>query len=209
MLMCLRWQWSSMRVISIRVPARGGGTGSGRRGSWPSSGRILFWCQCLSLSLANPLTLSPWVGPVLGAMEASLITQVHEIEEQIRGFMRGKTSWPRSQSKQRRSRKRLATGLGISWTREWTLGLKLEVWSWSLSSSRRREIECKGKSLVWSDAHQGAASSVSGKFQGASAGPRPPRKKKAKQKRNPGLPSWERQEYYKSYLAHLSVLTLF
>ena len=29
-------------VISIRVPARGGGTCSGRRGSWQSSGRILF-----------------------------------------------------------------------------------------------------------------------------------------------------------------------
>ena len=48
-----------------------------------------------------------------------------------------------------------------------------------------------------------AASSVSGKSQGASAGPRAPKKKKAKQKTHPGLPLQERQEYYKSYLAHL------
>ena len=94
----------------------------------------------------HPVSLG---GPVLATMEASLLKQVHEIEEQIRGFMRGETSWPRRQSKLRRSGKRLATGLEISWTRGLTLGLKLEVWSWSLNSSRRREIECKGKSLVW------------------------------------------------------------
>ena len=50
---------------------------------------------------------------------------------------------------------------------------------------------------------QVAASSVSGKPQGASAGPRASKKKKPKQKRHPGLPSQERQEDYKSYLAHL------
>ena len=53
------------------------------------------------------------------------------------------------------------------------------------------------------DAHHIAATSVSRKSQGASVGPRAPKKKKAKQKRHPGLPSQERQEYYKSYLAHL------
>ena len=52
-------------------------------------------------------------------------------------------------------------------------------------------------------AGQVAASSVSGKSQGASAGPRAPKKKMAKQKRHSGLPSQERQEYYKSCLAHL------
>ena len=50
-----------------------------------------------------------------------------------------------------------------------------------------------------------AASSVSGLSQGgASAETRAPtKKKKNKQKRHPGLPSQERQEYYKSYLGHL------
>ena len=84
--------------------------------------------------------------------------------------MRGKTSWPKRQSKLRRSGKRLATGSEIS-----DLG----------------------------GAHQLAVSSDSGKSQIASAGPRAPKKKKVKQKRHPGLPSQERQEYYKSYLAHL------
>ena len=62
----------------------------------------------------HPLSLS---GPVLAAMEVSLLKQVHEIDEQIRGFVRGKTDLPRRQSKLRRSRKRLTTGLGTSWTR--------------------------------------------------------------------------------------------
>ena len=46
--------------------------------------------------------------------------------------------------------------------------------------------------------------SVSGLSQGGpSAGTRAPKKKKKnKQKRHPGLPSQEGQEYYKLYLAH-------
>ena len=48
----------------------------------------------------HPVSLG---GPVLATMEAALLKQVHEIEEQIRGFMRSGTGWPRRQNKQRRS----------------------------------------------------------------------------------------------------------
>ena len=59
MLMCLESQWNSMGVSSTKAPARGGGTSSGRRNSWPSLGEILFWYQSSSWSLANPLPLLP------------------------------------------------------------------------------------------------------------------------------------------------------
>ena len=65
--------------------------------------------------------------------------------------------------------------------------------------ARQKELEVSGlKGPI-------AASSVSGLSQGgASAETRAPKKKnKNKQKRHPGLPSQERQEYYKSYLGHL------
>ena len=65
--------------------------------------------------------------------------------------------------------------------------------------ARKKELEACGLKgpLV--------TSSVSGLSQsGASAETRAPtKKKKKKQKRHPGLPSQERQEYYKSYLGHL------
>ena len=65
--------------------------------------------------------------------------------------------------------------------------------------ARKKELEASGlKDPV-------VTSSVSGLSQGgASAETRAPTKKnKNKQKRHPGLPSQERQEYYKSYLGHL------
>ena len=117
--------------------------------------------------------------------------------------MRGETGWPRRQSKLRRSGKRLATGLEISWTRG--VDLRVEIGSMELELEQLKEERDRMQREVsgLGGAHQFAASSVSGKSQGASAGPRAPKKKKAKQKRHPGLPSQERQEYYKSYLANL------
>ena len=84
-------------------------------------------------------------------------------------------------------------------------GLRIEIGRMELELEQfkgereRMEREVSGLDC----AGQVAASMVSGKSQGASAGPRAPKKKKAKHKRHPGLPSQERQEYYKSYLAHL------
>ena len=193
--MCLRSQWSSMGVISIRVPARGGGTCSGRRGSWQTSGRILFWCQCLSLSLANPLTLSPWV-------DQSWLKQVHEIEEQIRGFHE---RWDRlaKEAEQAEEWEKVS-----NWVRDLLdqiVDLRVEIGTMELDLEQLKEERDRMQRVIsgLGGAHQVAASSVSGKSQGASAGPRAPKKKKAKQKRHPGLPSQERQEYYKSYLANL------
>ena len=67
------------------------------------------------------------------------------------------------------------------------------------AGSQKKDLEASGlKGPI-------AASSVSGCLRGgASAETRAStKKKKKKQKRHPGLPSQERQEYYKSYLGHL------
>ena len=65
---------------------------------------------------------------------------------------------------------------------------------------RKKEMEASGLSLM-----PVVTSSVSGQqSQGASAEPgATKRMKRNKQKRHPGLPLQEGQEYYKSYLAHL------
>ena len=71
--------------------------------------------------------------------------------------------------------------------------------NWHSWKPEKKELEASGlKGPI-------AASSVSGLSQGgAAAETRASKmKKNNKQKRHPGLPSQERQEYYKSYLAHL------
>ena len=64
--------------------------------------------------------LEPGQSPHPVSLGAAMLKQMHEIEGQIRGFVRGGTGWPRRQSKLRRSGKTLATGLRISRTRELT-----------------------------------------------------------------------------------------
>ena len=65
---------------------------------------------------------------------------------------------------------------------------------------KKKELEASGLSITPT-----ATSRVSGKkSQGAADEPGAPKKKKKnKQKRHPGLPPQQGQEYYKSYLVHL------
>ena len=74
----------------------------------------------------HPVSLG---GLVLATMEASLLKQVHDIEEQIRGFCERQDQLAKEAEQAEKEQERLATGLEISWTRELTLGLKLEAWS--------------------------------------------------------------------------------
>ena len=83
-----------------------------------------------------------------------------------------------------------------------------ELWGMEQDLKSKREeleqlkVEASG---LW-NACPVVAPSISGQpSQGTSAETRAPKKKKGKQrpKRHPGLPSQEKQEYYKSYLAHL------
>ena len=71
--------------------------------------------------------------------------------------------------------------------------------------SKREELEqLKAEASGLRNTGPVVISSVSGLSKGASAGSSENKKmKKSKQKRHPGLPLQEKQEYYKSYLAHL------
>ena len=85
------------------------------------------------------------------------------------------------------------------------MNLRVEIGSMELELEQLKEERDRMQREVsgLGSAYQVAVSSVLGKSQGASVGPRAPKKKKTKQKRHPGLPSQERQESYKSYLANL------
>ena len=148
----------------------------------------------------HPVSLG---GPVLATMEASLLKQVHEIEEQIRGFHE---RWDRLAKEAEQAEKEQEKV--SNWVRDLLdqrVDLRVEIGSMELELEQLKEERDRMQREIsgLGGAHQVAASSVSGKSQGASAGPRATKKKKAKQKRHPGLPSQERQEYYKSYLANL------
>ena len=148
----------------------------------------------------HPVSLG---GPVLATMEASLLKQVHEIEEQIRGFCE-RWDWLAKEAEQAEKEWEKVS----NWVRDLLdqrVDLRVEIGSMELELEQLKEERDRMQREIsgLGGAHQVAASSVSGKSQGASAGPRAPKKKKAKQKRHPGLPSQERQEYYKSYLANL------
>ena len=64
------------------------------------------------------------------------------------------------------------------------------------------QLEARKEILEASGFAPGVSVRVPGMSMGTSAEPSAPKKKK-KQKRHPGLPSQEGQEYYKSYLVHL------
>ena len=66
------------------------------------------------------------------------------------------------------------------------------------------QLEARKEMLEASGFAPGVSVRAPGMSMGASAEPSAPKKKKKmKQKRHPGLPSQEGQEYYKSYLVHL------
>ena len=135
-------------------------------------------------------------------MKASLLKQVHEIEKQIRGFHERQDQLAKEAEQAEKEWEKVS-----NWVRDLLdqrADLRVEIGRMELELEQLKEERDRvqrGVSGV-DGAHQVAASSVSGKSQGASPGPRAPQKK-VKQKRYPGLPSQERQEYYKSYLAHL------
>ena len=188
-----------MGVISIRVPARGGGTRLRKKRFLAKFRKnpVLVPVPFLEPGQSpQPVSLG---GPVLATMKASLLKQIHQIEEQIRGVHERQDQLAKEAEQAEKEQEKVS-----NWVKD-LLDQRVDLWveigSMELELEQlkeerdrmQREVSCLG------GAHQAAASSVSGKSQGALAGPRAPKKKKAKQKRHPGLPSQERQEYYKSY----------
>ena len=207
MLMCLESQWGSMGVSSTKAPARQGGMGSGRRNSWPSLGEILFWCQFPSWSLVNPLPLLPWVDQFLNITTAFTM-EMEEVVAEIKRLHQKHIHLAQEVQDAKKQRDKM-----FNWV--WDLTdqrheVKADIWRLEQDLNGKKEelaqLEARKKELEASGLKGPVVtSSVSGLFQGgASAETRATTKKrKNKQKRHPGLPSQERQEYNKSYWRHL------
>ena len=134
-LMCLKSLWSSMGVRGTRAPARGGGTSSGRRSSWPNSGVILSWCQFPSLSLADSLPLSPWVHQSMPPSPLPSSCRQRRWWRKWRGCIVGTTDLPRRQKKAETERDRMCN---------WVLDLKdqksgVEGAKWHLEQELKRK----------------------------------------------------------------------
>ena len=147
-------------------------------------------------------------GPVLENMATAFATEMKEVVAEIKRLHQKHICLAQEAEDAEKERE---------WMFNWVCDLmdqryeiKAEIWrlEQDLNSkkeelaqlkARKKELEASGvKGPI-------AASSVSGLSQGgASAETRAPTKKrKNKQKRHPGLPSQERQEYYNSYLGYL------
>ena len=142
-------------------------------------------------------------GPVLATMEASLLKQVHEIEEQIREFCERQDRLAKEVEQAEKEWEKVSNWVRDLFDQRADWRVKIHRMELELEQLKEERDRVQWVTSGLSGSGQVAASSVSGKPQGASAGPRASIKKKPKQKRHPGLPSQERQEDYKSYLAHL------
>ena len=116
----------------------------------------------------HPVSLG---GLVLATMEASLLKQVHEIEEQIRGFCE---RWDRLAKEAEQAEKEQQKV--SNWVRDLLdqrVDLRVEIGSMELELEQLKEERDRMQREIsgLGGAQQVAASSVSEKSQGASAGP--------------------------------------
>ena len=147
-------------------------------------------------------------GPVLESMITAFATEMKEVVAEIKRLHQKHICLAQEAEDAEKERERMS-----NWVRDLMdqrCEIKTEIWrleqdlnskkrGTGTAGSQKKELEASGlKGPI-------AASSVSGLSQGGTSAETrtPTKKKKNKQKRHPGLPSQERQEYYKSYLGHL------
>ena len=123
----------------------------------------------------HPVSLG---GLVLATMEASLFKQVHEIEEQIRVFCEGQDQLAKEAEQADKEWEKVS-----NWVRDLLdqrVDLRVEIGSMELELEQLKEERDRMQREIsgLGGAQQVAASSVSGKSQGASAGPRHPKRKR-------------------------------
>ena len=150
-------------------------------------------------------------GPVLENMATAFATEMKEVVAEIKRLHQKHICLAQEAEDAEKEREQMSNWVhdlmdqryeikAEMWRLEQDLNSKKE--ELAPAGSQKKELEASGlKGPI-------AASSVSGLSQGgASAETRAPtKKKKNKQKRHPGLPSQERQEYYKSIFGTLIVL---
>ena len=152
-------------------------------------------------------------GPVLENMATAFATEMKEVVAEIKRLHQKHICLAQEAEDAEKEREQMSNWVHDLMDQRYEI--KAEIWrleqdlnskkeELAPAGSQKKELEASGlKGPI-------AASSVSGLSQGgASAETRAPtKKKKNKQKRHPGLPSQERQEYYKSIFGTLIVLAL-
>ena len=147
-------------------------------------------------------------GPVLESMITAFATEMKEVVAEIKRLHQKHICLAQEAEDAEKERERMS-----NWVRDLMdqrCEIKTEIWRLEQDLNSKKEelaqLEARKKELEASGLKGPiAASSVSGLSQGGTSAETrtPTKKKKNKQKRHPGLPSQERQEYYKSYLGHL------
>ena len=147
-------------------------------------------------------------GPVLKNMATAFATEMKEMVAEIERLHQKHICLAQEAEDAEKDKERMS-----NWVRDLMdqrHEIKAEIWRLKQDLNSEKEelaqLEARKKELEASGLKGPiAASSVSGLSQGgASAETRAStKKKKNKQKRHPGLPPQERQEYYKSHLGHL------
>ena len=163
-----------MGVSSTRATARGGGTSSGRRNSWPSLGELLFWCQSPS-----PAVLG---GPVLKNMATAFATEMKEVVAEIERLHQKHICLAQEAEDAEKERERMSNW--VCDLMDQRHEIKAEIWRLKQDLNSEKEelaqLEARKKELEASGLKGPiAASSVSGLSQGgASAETRASTKKK-------------------------------
>ena len=190
-----------MGVTSTKVPVGGGGTGSGRRGSWQSFKRdpLLVPIPFLEPDQSpSPVALD---GPVCTAIATAFMTQAEEMLEDMKDLCHQWDHLAQEAGKAEKEWEKMCKQ--VQDLRSVVRG-ELERLEQQLKSKKDElaQLEARKEMLEASGFAPGVSLRATGMSMGASAEPSAP-KKIQKQRRHPGLPSQEGQEYYKSYLVHL------
>ena len=106
-----------MGVSSTRAPARGGGTNSGRRNSWPSLGEILFLVPIPFLEPGQSPPPAALGRPVLENMATAFATEMKELLAEIERLCQKRICLAREAEDAEKERKGCLIGYVILWTR--------------------------------------------------------------------------------------------
>ena len=142
-------------------------------------------------------------GPVCSAVATALMTQAEEMVENMQNLCHQQDCLAQEAGKAEKEWEKMCRQ--VQDLRSLVRG-EIERLEQDLKSKKGELVqhEARKEVLEASGLAPRVSVRVPGISMGASAGPSTPKKKKKnKQKRHPGLPSQERQEFYKSYLVYL------
>ena len=140
-------------------------------------------------------------GPVCSAITTTFMTEAEEVLEDMKDLCH---QWDHMAQEAGKAEKEWEKMCKQVWDLGSVVRGELESLEQELQSKKDAlaQLEAKKEMLEASGFAPEVSVRVLGTSMDASAEPSTPKKKK-KQKRHPGLPSQEGQEYYKSYLVHL------